>query len=144
MNAVNILPNNPHDLRLYYEFIERQEVALVLAEGARFVEWSGPHISENQLSKLIGKSRGYIQQRKAVYLAHPSVFAAYQVGQITFSQMRMIAYRARRDESGSRTGDYIPDHDWQLRALEAVLSQLATGQVLTEDDVKPIVDSVKD
>lgn len=142
MNAINLLPDSPEQLRLYYEFQERQEVAFVLAEGARFVEW-GASMSENALSKLVGKSRAYVQQRKAVYLAHPAVFAAYQTRRLTYSQMRAIAQRARRDEVGSRTAEYVPDHDWQRRALDAVLAKLAGGMILTEEDVKGIVDQVK-
>ena len=81
-------------------------------------------MSEAKLAKRIGKSRGYIQQRRAVARAHEEVIQSLRNGAITFTQARTIA------QSGD--GDYAA----QKHALDALL---ASGGNYTEEKLRECV-----
>lgn len=81
-------------------------------------------ISESELAHRVGKSRGYIQQRRAIANAHPSLSKAIEEGKITLTMARIIAQSA------------AGDHAAQERTLALTLEKIKLGRNITESDIR--------
>lgn len=81
-------------------------------------------VSENKLAQRLGKSRGHIQQRRAIAKAAPEVQDALLGQLISLTQARAIALAAPGD------------HGVQLEALERVTRDLKMGVNYTEERVR--------
>jgi hypothetical protein len=123
---VNILPDTPDGLREFYDQQERAAMEQFFVEGERFAQWEREGWSEAELSRRIGRPRAYIQQRKALYHAAPTVKAAFFEGKILLIHARQIAQVAR--------GSYAS----QERALELLLVRLQSGQDVNEREAEAI------
>lgn len=110
--------------------LQRADLTAV-EEGAiynRLIQELG--ISEVALAKRIGRSRGNIQQKRAIASADPQIYQAVQAGAITFTVARTIINAAPGDPK------------LQVKALKEVQGKLKTGQRLSEQDVKKIADEL--
>lgn len=109
--------------------LQRADLTAV-EEGAifnRLIQELG--ISEVQLAKRLGRSRGNIQQKRAIASADPAIHTAVQEGRITFTVARTIIGAA-------------PGHaKLQVKALKAVQDRLKV-QKLSEADVKRIAEGL--
>jgi len=87
-------------------------------------------ISENELSKRLGKNRAYIQQRRAIASAAPEVLAALASSELTFSQARAIAQAAPGQTKA------------QSQALTKVRELVKNGKRVTETDAKNAAEKI--
>ena len=87
-------------------------------------------ISENELSKRLGKNRAYIQQRRAIASAAPEVLAALADGELTFSQARAIAQAAPGQPKA------------QAQALTKVRELTKSGKRVTETEAKNVTEKI--
>ncbi len=85
-------------------------------------------ISENELSKRLGKNRGYIQQRRAIAGAAPEVKAALASGTITTTHARAIALAAPKS------------HAIQRKALGTVTKRLTGGLRVDEETTRTLTE----
>lgn len=81
-------------------------------------------ISENELSKRLGKNRAYIQQRRAIASAAPEVLQALAEDRLTFSQARAIALAAPGDVKA------------QQQAMKKLAEWAKQGRRFTEGDAR--------
>lgn len=85
------LPSNPEEYDAWY----RGRKPDPRAEAVQFEAWMEEYgLSENQLSKRIGRPRAYIQQRRALLRASPALVAAWETQQITWTHLREICVGA--------------------------------------------------
>lgn len=100
-------------------------------EGAYFNRLiSELSISENELSKRLGKNRAYIQQRRAIALAAPEVLQALAAEEITFSQARAIAQAAPGQAKA------------QQQALTKLRELAKQGKRTTETEARQVAEKI--
>ena len=102
----------------------------VLDEGMAFERLiTDLDISEAELSRMTGKNRAYIQQRRALAGAAPEVQEALVENTITFSIARAIAAGAPGEPKT------------QAKALKIISERISQGRKVTEKDAGEVVDS---
>jgi ParB/RepB/Spo0J family partition protein len=87
------------------------------------------NISEAELARRLGKSRGHIQQRRALAAAAPVVREAIESGEINLTLARNIAMGT-------------DNHKLQKKALTALKKRLNTGARTDEKHVREIVGDI--
>lgn len=78
-------------------------------------------VSENELSRLLGKPRTYIQTRRAIANAAPEIHQALATGTLSITHARAIAAGAPGD------------HASQAKAAAEVIDMVKTGQRVSEE-----------
>ncbi len=98
-------------------------------EGAAFEQLIAQQgISEAELSRMLGKSRGYIQQRRAIAQASPALIEHISAGALSLTHGRIIAQGA----AGCPAAQDKATHEVKKRAKTATVS---------EADVRDIVNT---
>lgn len=86
-------------------------------------------VSEAELARRVGKSRGHVQQRRALAAAAPQVREALEAGDINLTLARNIAMGTDKPKL-------------QKKALTALKKRLGTGARTEEKDVREIVSNI--
>lgn len=87
-------------------------------------------VSEAELARRLGRSRGNIQQKRAIASADPAIHQAVSDGRIAFTIARTIIGAAPGDAGA------------QKKALKAVLDKMQYNTRVTEADAKKLADGV--
>lgn len=112
-----------HEISLI-DNLQREQLSEV-EEGLAYEQLiSDLGVSENKLAQRLGKSRGHIQQRRAIAKAAPEVQQALQEQRLSLTQARAIALAAPGD------------HGVQREALERVTRDLKMSIQVSEEDAR--------
>jgi ParB/RepB/Spo0J family partition protein len=95
-----------------------------LEEGTAYQKLIDAGLSESEVARKMGKSRGYVQQRRALAGAAPEVAQALAEGVLSLGQLRGLLAGA---------GD---DHDIQREALTSIKALIERGTPLNEQRTK--------
>ena len=97
--ATSDLPSDPRDYDRWF----RDRKPDPRAEAEQFERWMEDlGLSENQLHKVTGRPRGYIQQRRALLHSCPEIIAAWDARQVSWTNVREILAGARDNLDAQR------------------------------------------